>query len=128
MSASKEFSRAGTSASPANASGTLLVRASTRRAWPDLQRSNSSPATRNRPPAGVARAAVMRAMVSLRCRSTARSRAGSSGSWVLVRWSIRDFTPDLHFFVAYSFASIGHGAAHDAHRAGSSAAQRAVSW
>ncbi|MFF1715560.1 hypothetical protein [Streptomyces sp. NPDC058268] len=25
-----------------------------------------------------------------------RSRAGSSGSWVRVRWSIRDFTPDPH--------------------------------
>lgn len=82
----------------------------------------------NRPPAGVARAAVMRASAFLRCRSTARSRAGSSGSWVRVRWSIRDFTPDLDYFVAHSFALIGHGATQGAHRAGSSAAQRAMSW
>ncbi|MBD0689820.1 hypothetical protein BG452_28560 [Streptomyces sp. CBMA123] len=50
---------------------------------------------------------------------TARSRAGSSGSWVRVLWSIRDFTLDLDFLVAYSFALIGHGATQGTHRAGS---------
>ncbi len=35
--------------------------------------------------------------------------------------------PDLDFFVAHSAALTGHGATHGAHRAGSSAAHRAMS-
>ena len=76
---------------------------------------------------GVLRAAVMRSSASLRCCPTARRSAGSSGSCVLVRWSIRDFTRDLNFFCVHSAALTGHGATHGAHRAGSSAAHRAMS-
>ena len=44
-----------------------------------------------------------------------------------VRWSIRDLTPDLDFLVAHSDALTGHGVTQRAQRAGSSAAQRAMS-
>jgi len=81
----------------------------------------------NRAPAGVLRAMVIRFLASVRCLLTARSSAGSSGSCALVRWSIRDLTRDRDFFVAHSAALTGHGATHGAHRAGSSAAHRAMS-
>jgi hypothetical protein len=70
---------------------------------------------------------VDRCSAALRCCSTARSRVGRSGSWVRVRWSIRDFTLDLAFLVVHSLALIGHGTDHLAQRAGSSTVQRAMS-
>jgi hypothetical protein len=92
-----------------------------------LRHRSSCPAAVNTSPAGVPRAAVMRSSASVRCCPTARRSAGSSGSCVRVRWSIRDFTRDLNFFCVHSAALTGHGATRGAHRAGSSAAHRAMS-
>ena len=57
-------------------------------------------------------------------RATSTGRTGSRSR---VRWSIRDLRDRISFCRARSSARIGHGAAHGAHRDGSSIAHWAMS-
>ena len=79
------------------------------------------------PTAAVACAVVNLAAVMVRMSLSRATSMGSTGSRSRVRWSVRDLRDRISFCRARSSARIGHGAAHGAHRDGSSIAHWAIS-
>ena len=90
-------------------------------------RRSSCPPAENSSPDRAARQAASRAAEASRSAAADLSSTGRTGSRSRVRWSIRALRRDTSLACGISSARTGHGAAHCAHRAGSSAAHWAMS-